>query len=196
MASPRNVPKSQLAAVTLCAFDVEGVLTDNTKLYGDDGLCMLPFSARDGLGIYLLQRTAVSVAIITNCTSPIISRRAGDLDISLVLTGVEDKGLALRRLSHDLSVATSKVLYMGDDLWDLSAFAQAGIRVTVPEAPERVRCAADWITEERGGNGAVREVADAILDAKGVDPLNLLPSHANRKSHDDPHEQHDESSTV
>jgi 3-deoxy-D-manno-octulosonate 8-phosphate phosphatase (KDO 8-P phosphatase) len=167
---------ANLAKIKLVALDVDGVLTNGIKYYDAAGLAGLSFNARDGLGIYLLLRAGIKVSLVTNGRSDIVKARAVDLGISELLEGVEDKGLAMRRLREKYAAKKIETLYVGDDLWDLAAFEQVGISVAVPEAPEPVLKAADWITKNRGGRGAVREVADAILAAKGIEQNSLLNS--------------------
>ncbi len=169
-----QVQKESLARIQLVALDLDGVLTDGRKHYNNEGLCSLTFHARDGLGIYLLNHAGIRVALITNGSCKIVRTRAADLEIPDVIESSNDKGLALMELQDRRGVTKEQTLFIGDDLWDLKAFAQAAVRVCVPDAPEPVRRAANWIAHHGGGLGAVREVADALLLAKGIDPLRLL----------------------
>jgi 3-deoxy-D-manno-octulosonate 8-phosphate phosphatase (KDO 8-P phosphatase) len=156
--------------------DMDGVMTDATKYYGAGGLQLLGFHVRDGLGLDLLRRSGMFLAIVTTTDPAIVSQRARDLGITDVFGGVRDKRSALRAYREKNGLNRDEVLYVGDDLYDLEAFAEAGVRVAVADAVPAVRAAADWVTECRGGAGALREVADAILAAKGIDPLALIRS--------------------
>lgn len=163
-----------LLQIRLVVLDVDGVLTDGVKYYNGEGLASLSFHTRDGLGIYMLHRAGFKLAFITNGQSNIVRARAVDLGITDLLEGVQDKRSALRQLKERLEIKTEETLYMGDDLWDLAAFEEASIRITVADAPLRVRRAADWVTQNSGGRGAVREVADVLLKARRIDVLTLL----------------------
>lgn len=175
MSSSSLIPcRALLAKAKLVAVDVDGVLTDGRKYYGVEGLASLPFHARDGLGIYLLLRAGFNVVFITNDLSRIVRTRAADLRVTDLVEGVEHKGAALREIKKRLGVQTEETVYIGDDLWDLEAFQETGVRVAVADAVEAVRQTADWITQSNGGCGAVREVADILLEAKGIDPTTLL----------------------
>jgi 3-deoxy-D-manno-octulosonate 8-phosphate phosphatase (KDO 8-P phosphatase) len=149
-------------------------MTDAMKYYGAAGLELLGFHVRDGLGLDLLRRSGMFLAIITTTGADIVSQRARDLGITDVFGSVRDKRSVLRDYREAHRLSRDEVLYVGDDLYDLGAFAEAGVRVAVADAVPAVRAAADWVTECRGGTGALREVADAILAAKGIDPLDLI----------------------
>ena len=111
------------------------------------------FDIRDGLGMKLVQKAGVKVIIITGRTSNIVEKRMSDLGVDLVFQGCEDKGIALREACAQLNVAPEDCLYMGDDWPDLSAFAIAGMKVTVPNGHVEVRRRADLVTP---GNGWAR----------------------------------------
>jgi len=170
----RRGDKESLRKLKSVVTDVDGVLTNAIKFYGNEGLALLGFNVRDGLGLHLLKMAGISLAFVTTTESPVIARRAADLGIHDVFQNVHDKGATLRAYRDHHSFSQEDILYVGDDLWDLEAFAEVGVRVAVADAALAVRNAADWITASRGGEGALREVADAILQARGVDPRGLL----------------------
>lgn len=157
-------------AIRLAVFDVDGVLTDGKLYYGADGSEHKAFHVRDGLGIKLLQRAGIQVAIITGRNSPSVSRRAAELGIDHLLQGREDKLEALRELltahfrtwGDDLSA----VAYMGDDLPDLPAICAVGLGMTVADACPAVLAKALWCSVRPGGAGAAREAAEFILRAR------------------------------
>jgi len=159
--------KAAAARVQLLVLDVDGVLTDGRLYYGNNGEELKAFNIKDGLGIKLLRDTGVKVAIITGRTSQIVKRRATELGIEDVIQGREDKGKALEELGAALGIGTQNCAYMGDDLPDLGAIKTAGLGLTVADACEEVREAADWCSVYNGGCGAVREACEYILDAKG-----------------------------
>ena len=153
--------------IALLVLDVDGVLTDGTIYYGNAGEELKGFSIKDGLGIKLLQRDGIAVAIITGRESAIVSRRAAELGIEDVIQGREDKLVALRDLCLDKQLDLDQCAYMGDDLPDLAAVTAAGLGLTVQDAAGPVRDAADWVSSLPGGSGAVREACEMILSARG-----------------------------
>lgn len=155
-------------SVKLVVLDVDGVMTDGTLLYGaDTHLEMKSFNIKDGLGIKLLQRCGIDVAIITGRTSAAVERRAGELSITELIQGREDKGKALEELIAIRKLDAASVAYMGDDLPDLGAMRLAGLASCPIDAVEAVKNDADWIAPLAGGCGAVRALCDFILQAQG-----------------------------
>jgi len=155
------------ATIRLLALDVDGVLTDGRIYYGNDGEELKAFNIKDGLGIKLLQQSGVKVAIITGRQSHIVARRAEELGIEDVVQGRDDKRQALLELSQRLGIDIEECAYMGDDLPDLGAVSAAGLGMTVADASQAVRKAADWVSAAAGGGGAVREACEFILSARG-----------------------------
>lgn len=147
--------------------DVDGVLTDGTLYYTSAGEEMKAFNIQDGLGIQLLQAGGVAVAIITGRRSPMVERRARELDITHVTQGTQDKLVAFEHLLETAGVAAEHSACVGDDLPDLPLMRRCALAVTVPEAPELVKAQAHLITRRAGGHGAVREVCELILSAQG-----------------------------
>lgn len=151
----------------MLVLDVDGVLTDGRIFYGNGGEELKAFSIKDGLGIKLLQRAGVEVAIITGRRSQIVERRARELGIESIIQGREDKLIALRELCETRGVSLEHCAYMGDDLPDLSAIEAAGLGLTVADACTAVLDAAAWTSSFAGGRGAVREACECILEARG-----------------------------
>lgn len=148
--------------------DVDGILSDGFVTLSNSGDELKSFDIRDGLGMKLVQQAGIKVVIITGRKSQIVEKRMSDLGVDLVFQGREDKGVALREACAELGLSPEECLYMGDDWPDLSAFAIAGMKVTVPNGHVEVRRRADLVTQASGGRGAVREVCDMLLVAKGV----------------------------
>jgi 3-deoxy-D-manno-octulosonate 8-phosphate phosphatase (KDO 8-P phosphatase) len=155
------------AQLRLLALDVDGVLTDGRIYYGNQGEELKAFDIKDGLGIKLLQRAGVRVAIITGRRSEIVLRRARELGIEEIIQGREDKAQALEELCRQLDLQLVHCGYMGDDLPDLGAIRRAGLGMTTADASAAVLAAADWCSRRNGGHGAVREACEFILDARG-----------------------------
>jgi 3-deoxy-D-manno-octulosonate 8-phosphate phosphatase (KDO 8-P phosphatase) len=158
------------AAIRLLVLDVDGILTDGRIYYGNDGEELKAFNIKDGLGIKLLQRSGVEVAIITGRQSEIVARRARELGIDDVVQGREDKRQALQELCRDRQLILADCAYMGDDLPDLGAINACGLGMTVADASQAVRRAADWVSTLNGGEGAVREASEFIIGARGAWP--------------------------
>ena len=153
--------------IRLLALDVDGVLTDGCLYFTEDGQEIKTFDSQGGHGIKLLQKTGIVCAIITGRTSQLVERRARNLGITLLLQGREDKLVALKELSEQLSIPLEEMAYVGDDWPDLPAIRAAGLGVAVANAHREVRRYADFVSLATGGRGAVREVCDLILEAQG-----------------------------
>lgn len=154
-------------AIKLLLLDVDGVLTDGTLYFGNDGEAMKAFNIYDGIGIKWLQRNGIQVGIVTGRSSEIVARRTKDLGITIVVQGREDKLVAVRELAAQLKLQLNEIAYMGDDLPDLTAIFECGVGFAPANASDAILNIADWVTPARGGEGAVREVCEFILKAQG-----------------------------
>ncbi len=152
----------------MLALDVDGVLTDGKIYYGNNGEELKAFCIKDGLGLKLLQQTGIKVAIITGRRSAIVNRRAAELGITDVVQGREDKLQALLELCERWDLDLQDCAYMGDDLPDLAAICAAGLGLTVADAARAVCEAADWQSNFKGGQGAVREACELFLNARDL----------------------------
>lgn len=148
--------------------DVDGILSDGFLSFTNSGDEIKSFDIRDGLGMKLVQKAGLKVAIITGRSSNIVTNRMQSLGVDLVVQGREDKGVALREACVQLGVEPADCAYMGDDWPDLPALLQAGLAVTVPNAHIEVRRRVDLVTQAHGGRGAVRELCDILLQAKNA----------------------------
>jgi 3-deoxy-D-manno-octulosonate 8-phosphate phosphatase (KDO 8-P phosphatase) len=159
--------KERAAAVRLMVFDVDGVLTDGSLYYGENGEMFKRFHALDGHGLRLLAEGGIGVALVTGRSGPIVDRRAAELGIADVMQGVRDKGKALVELAQRHGVSLDQSGFMGDDIIDLPAMQRAGFAASVPNAPVYVSQGAHWVANQPGGSGAVRECCDLLLAAQG-----------------------------
>lgn len=159
--------EQRLARVELLLLDVDGVLTDGRVVLDDNGVESKAFDVRDGHGLKLLQRGGVSVGLVTGRRSRVVELRAAELGIDEVHQGVKDKLAVVRQVLVRRSLAPERVAFMGDDVVDLPVMLQVGAALTVADAPGYVRERAHWVTEAAGGRGAVREVCEALLKARG-----------------------------
>ena len=158
--------KEKLERLRLLVLDVDGVLTDGSIWLGEDEE-FKRFDVRDGSGIKFLLRFGVDVAILSGRSSVAVRRRAAELGVSECLQGCLRKLPAYLSLIERLGIDEEFVGCMGDDLHDLPLFNHCGVRFAVCDAVPEVKERADIVTESRGGCGAVREVAEIILKAKG-----------------------------
>lgn len=161
-----NTVLDKARKIRLLALDVDGVLTDGRLYFSASGDELKAFNILDGHGIKLLRSQGIEVAIITGRTSPLTARRASDLGIAHLLQGREDKKQALTELCTTLSIQLEAVAYVGDDLPDLGAIRACGLGICVANAHAALKLHADFCTTQRGGEGAVREVCDLILQAQ------------------------------
>ncbi|MFC0266973.1 KdsC family phosphatase [Kushneria aurantia] len=157
-------------AIRLLALDVDGVLTDGALRYdggGNDPGGDRIFHVRDGLGLKLLMARGIDVALITGRRSPAVERRARELGIECVIQGRDDKAAALTALLDERGLEPRHACYCGDDLPDLGAIMLSGLGVTVADAPDYIQQRADIVTTACGGRGAVRELCEWLLAARG-----------------------------
>ena len=158
--------QSRAARIKLVAFDIDGVMTDGGLHYTDDGHELKTFNVQDGLGVVLLRRAGIKVAIITGRTSNVVNCRAKDLGVEHVFHGVGDKGAVSGKLLEQLGLQWSELAFMGDDLIDLPAMTRCGLAIAPANARPVVKERAHMVTEAGGGQGAVREAIEFILAAQ------------------------------
>lgn len=160
--------RQRAQAIRLVAFDVDGVLTDGSLLYGENGEQLKRFNSLDGHGLKMLQQSGILVALITGRSGPIVSRRAAELGIGLVYQDARDKSQLIQDLCAEHKLNLEQIAYIGDDIIDLIAMQKVGLAVSVPNAPAYVLQAVHWITSKEGGFGVARELSDIILAAQGL----------------------------
>ena len=153
--------------IKLLALDVDGVLTDGGLYIGGEGEACKRFNVQDGLGISCAIRNNLIVAIITGRQSEIVCRRAAEVGITEIYQGVKNKKEMLKELAVKHSLQLTEVAYMGDDLNDLSALSIAGLSCAPASAVQEVKERVHFIAAKNGGEGAVREVVETILKARG-----------------------------
>lgn len=153
--------------IRLLLLDVDGVLTDGSIVYGPAGTELKAFSTRDGFGIRLLQEAGVEVGIITARSSEAVQRRAQDLKLRHVFQGVRNKIEAFTAILAERQLAPTQIAYMGDDWLDLPLLIRVGLAATVADGAAEVRAVAHFVSKGKGGRGAVRELCDLIVEARG-----------------------------
>jgi 3-deoxy-D-manno-octulosonate 8-phosphate phosphatase (KDO 8-P phosphatase) len=157
----------RLSAVRLVLLDVDGVLTDGRIVYTGDGDEIKSFNVRDGYGIRLMLDAGIQVGIITGRRSGALRHRCRDLGIDLVYAGARDKAPLLAEIMEKQTLPASAIAFVGDDLPDLPVMNRVGCAVAVADAHEELLRRAHMVTMATGGNGAVRELAEALLRAHG-----------------------------
>jgi 3-deoxy-D-manno-octulosonate 8-phosphate phosphatase (KDO 8-P phosphatase) len=151
--------------IKLLIMDVDGTLTDGKLYFSEHGETIKAFHAKDGYGIgKLLPTRQVVPAIITGRTSRILERRCEELRIEHLFQGVSDKATVMRELLLRLSLQADRVAYIGDDDNDLGAMRASALVACPADASERVKREADFVAARRGGEGAVREFIEWMID--------------------------------
>ncbi len=154
--------------IKVVIFDVDGVMTNGGLTIGDDGQEYKTFNTQDGLGMKLLKKSGVEMAIITGRTSKVVTKRAESTGVGIFYQGVDDKLEAFNDLIKKLNVKPEETAFMGDDVVDLPPIIRCGLGICVPAAPLIVKENSHYITSNSGGNGAVREVCELIMQAQGT----------------------------
>ena len=155
-----------LKRIRLFATDVDGVLTDGGMYYTESGDELKKFNTRDGMGIKLLQRAGLITALITQEETKLVARRGEKLAIPEIHQRVFDKLSRLRDIAAHYQIALEHVAYMGDDVYDLETLQAVGFSATPADGMPPVKKTVHYICRLKGGEGAVREVADMILAAQ------------------------------
>jgi len=160
--------KKRAKKVKILVMDVDGVLTDAGMYYGEDGEEFKKFNTKDGMGISLIHSAGIKTAIITKEKTKIVERRAKKLNITEVHQGVDDKLLVLNNILSRRKLSLDQACYIGDDINDYKVLREVGLAVVVNDAHERVKKVAHYVTARKGGEGAVREVCDLILEVHQI----------------------------
>jgi len=148
--------------------DVDGVLTDGSIIYSSDGLEFKRFHVHDGYGIFRGREKGLMFSIISGRTSKVTSIRAKKLEIADLYQGDSDKLNIFQKIKRKYDLKYEEVCFIGDDEFDLPLLRKVGFSAAPSDAVARVRKEVDYITKAKGGRGAVREVIDIILEAKGL----------------------------
>lgn len=160
------INKAKKVRCLIC--DLDGVLTDCRVFIDNSGNEYKGFNIQDGLGIKLLQKSGVEVAIITGSNQELVQFRRSQLNIQHFYPGSINKQKAFDDLKAKLNLSNEEFAYIGDDLPDLMIMKQVGLSIATANAVRLVKEAADWHTELSGGHGAVREACDLIIQAQGT----------------------------
>jgi 3-deoxy-D-manno-octulosonate 8-phosphate phosphatase (KDO 8-P phosphatase) len=175
-----KVARKLLSQIRLFATDVDGVLTDAGMYYAESGDEWKKFNTRDGMGIKLLQRAGIITAIVTQERTKLVARRAEKLTIPELHQGVLDKLTVIREMAARHGLSLKQVAYIGDDVNDLAALKAVGFSASPADGLPDIVAAVHYVCQKKGGEGAVREIIDMILDAQGRSSKFLVPGSEKR----------------
>ncbi|MEA2100662.1 MAG: HAD hydrolase family protein [Campylobacterota bacterium] len=150
--------------IKLIVLDVDGCLTDGKLIYSADAIESKNFNVKDGLGISTWVKLGNQVAIITGRNSTIVEKRAKELGIQHIYQGIKDKDRVLKELVDSLGLDFSNVSAIGDDLNDFNMLQLVGKSFTPKDGVKEIRDIVDTVLSYNGGDGAVREMIDALVD--------------------------------
>ncbi len=153
--------------IKMIVMDVDGVLTDGRIIVSSDDELKF-FDVRDGLGILMARKVGIKTGIITGLKSKVVERRAKNLKIDYLVQDCTKKEKALTDMAKKAGMSMKNVCYIGDDIYDIPALRIAGFSATVADAPDYIKKETAYIASKPGGRGAVREIIEHILKARGL----------------------------
>lgn len=154
--------------IKVMAFDVDGVMTDGSVTYDENGVEYKTFNVKDGHGLVRAEKSGFITAIITARNNGTVKHRAENLNITELYQGQKFKLPALEEILKKYNLGFENVSYMGDDLPDMCILEKAGLSCCPADAVDEVLEVCDFVSTKNGGRGAVRELCDFILDAQGI----------------------------
>jgi 3-deoxy-D-manno-octulosonate 8-phosphate phosphatase (KDO 8-P phosphatase) len=166
----RDSIQERASRIKLLLMDCDGVLTDGRIWILENVEDQKTFNTRDGLGLDLFHRGGLKSGIISGRRSSAVERRAESLGISFVRLGCEDKQRAFNEALDVNGLSMGEVAYVGDDLNDIPLMLRSELSVAVADAAAETKQHAHYVTQARGGEGAIREVCELILQAQGIWP--------------------------
>jgi 3-deoxy-D-manno-octulosonate 8-phosphate phosphatase (KDO 8-P phosphatase) len=162
-----EIASERWGRIRLLGCDIDGVLTDGSLTFDEAGRLLQTFNVRDGFGLVAARRAGIKVAWISGRPSLVAQKRFEELGLDFCLLACSDKAAALLQLQEEHGITRDECCFIGDDIPDLPAFSVCGLKVAVADAEPVVTARADYITRARGGHGAVREIIDLMLAARG-----------------------------
>lgn len=162
----KRLSPALLQEISLFATDVDGVLTDAGMYYSESGDEWKKFNTRDGMGIKLLQKAGIITAIVTQERTRLVARRAEKLAIPELHQGVMDKLSVIREMAARHRLSLQQVAYIGDDVNDIEALKAVGFSAAPADGLPQVLKVVDYICRQKGGEGAVRELVEMILQSR------------------------------
>ena len=168
----RKLSRKLLQRIRLLVLDIDGTMTDGRLYYGAQGELLKAFDVRDGHGLRLLQmHGGVKLAVLTGRNAELSMQRCRELSIGIVRGHSRDKGSAIEEIAQEAGVPLDESAFMGDDVNDLPAMRKVALRCAPKDAAKEVLREAMWISNRDAGRGAVRELCEVLLAAKGKWPL-------------------------
>jgi YrbI family 3-deoxy-D-manno-octulosonate 8-phosphate phosphatase len=165
--------KNKLKKIKIVITDVDGVLTDGGMYYSKEGDVMKRFHTRDGMGVTLLRKCNIPTIIVTKEKNNIIKKWSTKMKIKKLYDGILDKGEILTEICKEFGVNADQVLYIGDDVNDVSLLKKVGFSVTPADGIDKVKEICDYVCKNKGGQAAFREVVDMVLNVKSNKSLEI-----------------------
>ncbi len=160
--------KNRANKIKLVAFDVDGVMTDGSLTFDENGVEYKTFNAKDGQGIVMLTKAGIKTAIITARDNGTVKHRFEVLGMTKLYMGQKNKIVAMKELLYDYNLDFSQVAYMGDDLPDLCVLKEVGLACCPNDAVDEVKEVCHFISSKGGGKGAIRELTDFIFKTQNL----------------------------
>lgn len=166
----------KLADIDALILDVDGVLTDDSLYIGPDGFELKRFHIGDGLNIVLAMRSGLEIFVVSNRHSPATASRMKDLGVRHVIQNHGDKYRLLTEYAenNDLTLNLNKAAFIGNDIMDIPLMKYVGLKIAVGDAHHELKNMVDYVTDKKGGHGAVREIIDLYFAARKIEPKDLL----------------------
>ena len=168
--------KVKASKIKVMAFDVDGVFTDGSLTFDQDGKEYKTFNAKDGQGIICVERAGIVTVIITARKNGTVEHRAKNLGITELHQGIKFKLPVLEQIVKERGLSMEEVSYMGDDLPDICILEKVGLACCPNDAVDEVKNICNFVLTKNGGCGAIRELCDFVLNAKGIEPLSIVRS--------------------
>ena len=168
--------KVKASKIKVMAFDVDGVFTDGSLTFDQDGKEYKTFNAKDGQGIICVERAGIVTVIITAKKNGTVEHRAKNLGITELHQGIKFKLPVLEQIVKERGLSMEEVSYMGDDLPDICILEKVGLACCPNDAVDEVKNICNFVSTKNGGCGAIRELCDFVLNSQGVEPLSIVRS--------------------
>jgi len=168
LAKDQELALAKAKDIKLLLLDVDGVLTDGTLIYHHDGQESKTFNTQDGFGLRLIRECGIATGLITARKSQVVSRRAKELQMSYIYQGNSNKLGAYKEIIKESGLKPFEICYMGDDWLDLVLLKRVGLAAVPANAVEEVKDIAHYITHHSGGQGAVRDVCNLLLESRNI----------------------------
>ena len=169
----KKLLKMKCKKIKLVLTDVDGVLTDGGRYFSEKGEIIKRFHVRDGMGINILLRNEIQTAIITKENSKIVKKWAKEMNVSKTYSGIKNKEKELEKICKYYKVLPSEIAFIGDDVNDIKLMKKIGFSATPFDGILQAKKVANYICKTSGGNGALREIIDLILEEKFSNKTNL-----------------------